>query len=62
MYIFKSTNLLDFAIFCIAYITKNFVIKFYMLVGYIIDCIQIYFHIFLQFRNIIVKDHIFGLS
>jgi hypothetical protein len=42
-YIFKSTK---FIIFCVAYDTKNFILKFYKLVGYTINYAQIYFYIF----------------
>jgi hypothetical protein len=46
MYVFKSTNVATIVIFCVAHNIMNSVLKFYMLVGYIIDYVQIYFHNF----------------
>jgi hypothetical protein len=46
MYIFKYTNLNIHCYFCVVRIIKNFVLKFYLFVGYIIEYVKIYFHIF----------------
>jgi hypothetical protein len=48
--------------FCVAYNIKYFVIKFYTLVGYIFNYVQIYFHNFLKTINMILiflndQDH-----
>jgi hypothetical protein len=42
MYIFKSSNLIEFCYFCVANNTKSFTLKVCMLVvvGYIIDNLQ----------------------
>jgi hypothetical protein len=37
MYIFKSTSFIRYCYFFVAYNTKNFIKKFCVLVGYIID-------------------------
>jgi hypothetical protein len=50
---FKSINLIRFFHFYVAHNTKNFVIKFRILVDYIINYILIYFHNFLKLKIII---------
>jgi hypothetical protein len=47
MYIFKSPNLSDFVIF-VYHNTKNFAWRFGMLVGYIIDYVQICSQLFFE--------------
>jgi hypothetical protein len=51
---FKSTNCFRFCQFSLAHNTKNFITKIlHMLVDYIIDYIQIYFHKIFTLINII---------
>jgi hypothetical protein len=40
MYIFKSTNLIEFCHFCVVNNTKSFTLKIYILIVYIIDYVQ----------------------
>jgi hypothetical protein len=49
---FKSTNYFRFCHFCVAHNTNNFILKFYMLIGYTIYYVQIYFYNFLKLINI----------
>jgi hypothetical protein len=53
MYVFKSLNLIGFLIFFVANNTNDLTFKIYMLVGYIIDYVHNYFHIFLKLVNMI---------
>jgi hypothetical protein len=53
MYAFKSTNVSIICYFCVADNITNFVLIFLMLVGYIIDFVQIYFHNFLRYKNMV---------
>jgi hypothetical protein len=46
MYVFKSTNVTTICHFCEAHNIMNFVLNYYMLVGYIIDYVQIFFIFF----------------
>jgi hypothetical protein len=50
---FKSTNFMRFCYFCVAHNTKNFVIKFCILVDCNIDYVLIYFHNFLKLKTMI---------
>jgi hypothetical protein len=43
---FKSTNCIRFCYFYVAHNRKTFVLKFYMLVRYTINYVQIYIYIF----------------
>jgi hypothetical protein len=45
---FKSTNFIRFCYFCVAHNTKNFVMKFCILIDNNTDYVLIYFHNFLK--------------
>jgi hypothetical protein len=44
---------MKFCYFCVAHNTKNFIIKFYILIDYIIDYVLIYFYNFLKLKTVI---------
>jgi hypothetical protein len=49
------SNLIGLCHFYVAHDAKSFILQICMLVGYIIDYAQIYFHIFMKLVNIIFK-------
>jgi hypothetical protein len=51
MYISNLQISSNFIVFCVAHNIKNFVVNFFILVDYIIDYVQIYFHNFLKFKT-----------
>jgi hypothetical protein len=53
MYILKSTKFIIFFHFCVAHYTKNFVLKYFMHVGYIIDYVQICFQFILKLKSMV---------
>jgi hypothetical protein len=49
IYVFKSTNFIIICHFYVAHNIKNSILKKFMLVGFIINYVQICFHKFLKF-------------